>query len=141
MKQEDPGATVAIAALKLMGLVLFIGVVILVLLVPPVGRALRAFTVAGNVLVAKLLRRITHGWPAAEAITTRPTACILALILWSFVGVLIAAVPALLLASLMWLLIGGFTGMLTGLLCSLLKEPSPPRRPQVLEDIFPGEQS
>jgi hypothetical protein len=82
------------------------------------------------------MRRITGGWPAQEAINTPPTAYVLALIFWSFLGVLIGSVLVLLGAPLLSLLIGFLAGLLTGALCSRMKEPQP-RRPQVLADIFP----
>jgi hypothetical protein len=136
MKQQDPGAMIAIAVYRLLVFGLLIGVVVAFLLLPVCYRALRAITIAGSVHVAMLLRRMTGGWPAAEAINTQPTACFLALILWSSVGVLIAGVLALLGAHPVSLLIGVSAGLLTGALCSLGKEPQP-QRPQTVDDLYP----
>jgi hypothetical protein len=136
MKQKDTGATIATAVIALLVFDLLIGGVVAFRLLPACGRVLRGLTIAGRVPVATLLRRITGGWPAQEAINTPPTACFLALIQWSAVGMLIGGVLVLLGAPLPCLLIGFSAGLLTGALCSLMKEPQP-HRPQVLEDIYP----
>jgi uncharacterized membrane protein required for colicin V production len=136
MKQQDTGAAIATAVIGLLLVGLVIGVVIVFQLLPATGRTLRAMTIAGRVPVARLLRRITGGWPAEEAINTQPTACFLALILWSFVGVLIGGVLVYLGAPLMSLFIGFCAGLVTGALCSLGREPQPHRQ-QTLTDIYP----
>jgi hypothetical protein len=142
MKQEDAGATIAIVVIKgvlwllVFGL-LFAGVAAYWLL-PASGRVLRGFTIAGRVPVASLLRRMTGGWPAEEAINAPPTAFVLALILWSVLGMLLGVVLILLGAPLLCLLIGFSAGLLTGALCGLMKEPQP-QRPQTLEDVYPAD--
>jgi hypothetical protein len=136
MKQQDAGATIAIGVYRLLVFGLLIVVVVAFLLVPVCYRALRGFTSAGRVPVARLLRRIAGGWPAEAAINTPPTTYFLALMLWSAVGLLTGGVLTLLGAPLFCLLIGFSAGLLTDALCSIEKEPQP-RRPQGLEDIYP----
>jgi hypothetical protein len=136
MKQQDPGAMIAIGVFRLLVFGLLIGVVVAFLLVPACGRAFRRATIAGRVPVATLLRRVTGTWPAEEAINTPPTAFVLGLILWSSVGVLIGGVLALLGAHPVSLLIGAFIGLLIGALCSLGKEPQPQKQ-QTLDELYP----
>jgi hypothetical protein len=136
MKQQDPWAMIVAGAIKLLGFGLLLAVVAALWLVPAGGRTLRRFTIAGRAPTASLLRRMTGGCPAQEAINTPPTANVLALLFWSSLGVLIGGVLVLLGAHLLCLLIGFLAGFLTGALCSLMKEPQP-RRPQVLDDIYP----
>jgi hypothetical protein len=138
MKQQDTSATIAIGVYRLLVFGLLIVGVVAWLLLPVCYRALRRCTIAGRVALAQLLRRMTGGWPTDEAINTQPTAFVLALILWSIVGVLIAGVLVYLGAPLISLLIGFSGGLLTGALCGLMKEPQPQRpQVQVLEDIYP----
>jgi hypothetical protein len=139
MKQQDTGVAIATAVIGLLVVGLVIGVVIVFQLLPAGARALRAMTIAGRVPVARLLRRMTGGWPAEEAINTPPTSCFLALILWSVVGVLIGGVLVYLGAPLMSLLIGFSAGLLIGALCSLVKEPQPRRPQRRVEDIYPAD--
>jgi hypothetical protein len=136
MKQQDPWAVIVTGVIKLLGFGLLLAVVAAWWLVPAGGRALRRFTIAGRVPTASLLRRMTGGWPAQEAINTPPTANVLALIFWSVLGVLLGVVLILLGAPLLCLLIGFSAGLLTGALCGLMKEPQP-QRPQTLEDVYP----
>jgi hypothetical protein len=135
MKQQDPWAVIVTGVIKLLGIGLLLCVVAAWWLVPAGGRALRRFTIAGRAPTASLLRRITGGWPAAEAINTPPVAPVLALLFWSILGVLTGGVLVLLGAPLLCLFFGFLAGFLTGALCRLKKEPQP-RRPQVLDDIY-----
>jgi hypothetical protein len=136
VKQQDPAVMIALGVYRLLVFGLLIGTVVAFLLLPVCGRALRRATVAGSVPVAMLLRRLTGRWPAEEAINTPSTACLLALILWSSVGVLIGGALALLGAHPVSLLIGVSTGLLIGALCSLGKELQP-QRPQTVDDLYP----
>jgi hypothetical protein len=136
MKQENPGVTIATAVIWLLVVGFVISVVIAFRLLPAGARALRAITIAGRVPLARLLRRITGGWPAEEVINMQPTACFLALILWSVLGVLSGGVLVSLGTPLISLVIGFSTGLLIGALCSLGKEPQPQRQ-QTLADIYP----
>jgi hypothetical protein len=136
VKQQDPAVMIALGVYRLLVFGLLIGTVVAFLLLPVCGRALRRATVAGSVPVAMLLRRLTGRWPAEEAINTPSTACLLALIPWSSVGVLIGGALALLGAHPVSLLIGVSTGLLIGALCSLGKEPQP-QRPQTVDDLYP----
>jgi hypothetical protein len=135
MTNQNPWAVIVTGVIKLLGIMLLLCVVAAWWLVPVGGRALRQFTAASRVPMARRLRLLT-GWPPEEAINTPPTATVLALILWSALGVLTGGVLALLGAPILSLLFGFLAGLLTGGLCSLMKEPQP-RRPQVLEVIFP----
>jgi hypothetical protein len=136
MKQQDPAATIAIAVYRLLVFGLLLGLLVAFLLLPVCHRALRRVTSAGSVPIATLLRRLTGGWPAEEAITTPPTACFLALILWSSVGVLLGGVLTLLGAHSISLLIGVSAGLLIGALSSPGKAPQPQRQ-QTLDDLYP----
>jgi hypothetical protein len=137
MTNQNPWAVIVTGAIKLLGIMLLLCVVAAWWLTPIGGRALRRFTVAGRVPVARLLRLVA-GWPPEEAINTPPTATVLALILWSVLGTLTSGVLVLLGAPLLCLLIGFLAGLVTGALCSLMKEPQPQRpQRQRLEDVFP----
>ena len=137
MKQQDPWAVIVTGVIKLLGIMLLLSVVAAWWLTPVGARALRRFTVASRVPIGRLLRLVV-GWPPEAAINTPPTATILTLILWSVLGTLTSGVLVLLGAPLLCLLIGFFAGLVTGALCSLLKEPQPQRPPQQrLEDVFP----
>jgi hypothetical protein len=139
MKQQDPVTAITTAVIGLLVVGLVLSMVIVFLLLPAVARALRAMTTAGRVPVARLLRRMTGGWPAQEAINTQPTACFLALILWSVAGLLFGGVLVSLGAPLISLLIGFSAGLLIGALCSLMKEPQPRRPQRRVEDIYPAD--
>lgn len=136
MKQQDPWAVIVTAVIKLLGIMLLLSVVAAFWLIPVGGRSLRRVTIASRVPMARLLRLLSGGWPAQEAINTPPTAPVLALLFWSILGVLLGGVLILLGAPLLSLFFGFLLGFLTGAVCSLMKEPQP-RSPQVLEDIFP----
>jgi hypothetical protein len=136
MTNQNPWAVIVTGVIKLLGIMLLLSVVAAWWLAPFGGRALRRVTIAGRVPVGRLLRLLTGRWPAEEAINTPPTAYYLALLFWSILGVLIGGVLVLLGAPILSLLIGFLAGLLTGALGGLMKEPQP-RRPQVLEDIFP----
>jgi hypothetical protein len=136
MKQQDPWAVIVAGAIKLLGIMLLLCVVAALWLTPAGGRALRRFTIAGRVPTARLLQRVTGKWPPEEAINTPPVATVLALLFWSILGMLLGGVLVLLGAHLLSLFFGFLASFLTGALCSLMKEPQP-RRPQVLEDIYP----
>jgi hypothetical protein len=138
MKQENPSAAIATAVIGLLVVGLIVSVVIVFRLLPAGVRALQAMTIAGRVPVARLVRQLTGGWPTDEAINTPPTAFVLALILWSIVGILVGGVLVYLGAPLISLVIGFSAGLLTGALCGLMKDPQPQRQQvQVLEDIYP----
>jgi hypothetical protein len=138
MTNQNPWAVIVTGVIKLLGIGLLLSVVAAWWLVPAGGRALRRFTIASRAPTASLLRLLTGGWPAEEAINTPPTAPVLALIFWSVLAVLIGGVLILLGAPLLSLFFGFLAGLLTGALCGLMKEPQP-RRPQVLDDIYPPE--
>ena len=139
MKQQDTVTAVVTAVIGLLLVGLVIRVVIVFQFLPAGARALRGFTIAGRVPVARLLRRITGTWPREEAINTQPTACFLAMILWSVVGLLLGGVLVYLGAPLISLLIGFSIGLVTGALCGLMKEPQPRRPQRRVEDIYPAD--
>lgn len=136
MKQQDPWAVIVTAVIKLLGIMLLLSVVAAWWLAPAGGRSLRRVTIASRVPMARLLRLLTGGWPADEAINTPPTATVLALLFWSVLGTLLGVVLVLLGAPLLCLFFGFLAGLATGALSGLGKEPQP-QRPQTLDDLYP----